>query len=270
MPEANPPSRERSAAPWDPSLYQKAHSFVWEMADAIFALLDPQPGEKILDIGCGTGQLTARIAAAGAEVAGIDSSAEMLEEARANYPAIDFRQADARSFSLGMRFDAVFSNAALHWAPEAEDVIRCVAAALRPGGRFVVEFGGKGNTGGLLAEVANIAAVRGFSIRNPWYFPSVGEYAALLERNGFEVRQASLVDRPTTLEEGENGLRRWMEMFGKPLLAPVPESQRDEFLTELEQRLRAECYRDGVWTMLYRRLRVYAVLEEGAGSDPDL
>jgi trans-aconitate methyltransferase len=261
MPTANQPSSGKSQAPWDPSLYQKAHSFVWEMADAIFALLDPQPGEKILDIGCGTGQLTARIAAAGAEVSGIDSSAEMLEEARSNFPAIDFRQADARSFSLGMPFDAVFSNAALHWVPEAEDVIRRVAAALRPGGRFVAEFGGKGNTGRLLAEVATSAAARGLSIPNPWYFPSVGEYAALLERKGFEVRQASLVDRPTRLEDGENGLRRWMEMFGKPLLAPVPESQRDEFLAELEQRLRTEYYRDGVWTMLYRRLRIYCVLD---------
>jgi trans-aconitate methyltransferase len=261
MSSANQPSGGKSQAPWDPSLYQKAHAFVWEMADAIFAMLDPQPGEKILDIGCGTGQLTARITAAGAEVTGIDSSTEMLEEARVNYPAIDFQHADARSFSLGERYDAVFSNAALHWVPDAEDVIRSVAAALRPTGRFVAEFGGKGNTGGLLAAVAEIAATRGLSIPNPWYFPSVGEYAALLERNGFEVREASLVDRPTKLENGENGLRRWMEMFGRPLLAPVPEPQRDEFLSELEQRLRTECYRDGVWTMLYRRLRIRCVLD---------
>jgi trans-aconitate methyltransferase len=260
---ARPPSE--SSAPWDPSLYQNAHAFVWEMAGEIFALLDPRPGERILDIGCGTGQLTARIAAAGAEVIGIDSSAEMLEKARANYPSIDFRQADARSFALGMRFDAVFSNAALHWAPEAEDVIRCVAAALRPGGRFVAEFGGKGNTGCLVEEAAAAAAARGISVHNPWYFPSIGEYSALLERNGFEVRHAALVDRPTKLEDGEDGLRRWMAMFGRPLLAPVPEPQRGEFLNELEARLRPHYYRDGVWTLPYRRLRIWA----RSGSEPE-
>lgn len=254
------------SSPWDPSLYQNAHAFVWEMAGEIFALLDPQPGEKILDIGCGTGQLTARIAAAGGEVVGIDTSAEMLEKARGNFPAIDFRQADARSFSLGLPFDAVFSNAALHWAPEAEEVIVCVARALRPGGRFVAEFGGKGNTGRLVDETAKIASARGIAVRNPWYFPSIGEYSALLERNGFEVRHATLADRPTKLEDGENGLRRWMEMFGRPLLAPVPEPQRGDFLSELEARLWSHYYHDGVWTLPYRRLRIWA----RSGSEPEL
>lgn len=249
------------SAPWDPSLYQNAHAFVWEMAEEIFALLNPEAGEKILDIGCGTGQLTARIAATGAVVTGIDSSAEMLEKARANYPAIDFHQADAQSFSLGMRFDAVFSNAALHWAPEAEQVIQCVARALRPAGRFVAEFGGKDNTGLLVEETASVAVARGISVSNPWYFPSIGEYSTLLERNGFEVRHAALADRPTKLEDGENGLRRWMEMFGRPLVAPVPEPQRDEFLSELERRLRPHYCHDGIWTLPYRRLRICGVLE---------
>jgi len=129
---------------WNPEFYDARHSFVWQRGADLIDLLDPQTEERILDLGCGTGHLTAQIAARGAEVMGIDSSAEMIEEARKHYPALEFRVADARDFSLGQPVDAVFSNAALHWIQPAERVVSCVWKALKPGGRFVAEFGGKG------------------------------------------------------------------------------------------------------------------------------
>jgi len=130
---------------WNASLYDQKHSFVSEYGKSLIPLLEPQAGESILDIGCGTGHLTKAIAEADAHVVGIDSSASMIETARTTYPDLKFLVADARNFSFPTPFDAVFSNAALHWIPEAEEVVRSIAAALKPGGRFVAEFGGKGN-----------------------------------------------------------------------------------------------------------------------------
>src|ERR1700758_742036 len=120
---------------WDSALYEDRHSFVWKKAGDLVELLDPKPAERILDLGCGTGHLTAKIAATGAEVTGLDSSTSMIAQARQNFPALKFALADARDFQFDEPFDAVFSNAALHWVHDAEAVIRCVAAALRSGGR---------------------------------------------------------------------------------------------------------------------------------------
>ncbi len=243
---------------WDARLYERSHSFVWKHGAALLDLLAPQPGERILDLGCGTGHLTARLAEAGAAVVGIDNSAAMIEQARREYPALHFETADARTFAFAEPFDAVFSNAALHWVRPPEPVIACVRRALKPGGRFVAEFGGKGNVravAGALAEAAR--AVGAPEPEDPWYFPSVGEYAGLLERAGLEVGFAALFDRPTPLE-GEQGMRRWVEMFGGAWLGAVPAARREDFFRLIEEQLRPALYRDGVWTADYRRLRVQA------------
>ncbi|MEZ5352317.1 MAG: class I SAM-dependent methyltransferase [Bryobacteraceae bacterium] len=202
----------------------------------------------ILDVGCGTGQLTARIAEAGAVVHGIDASAEMIAQARSNYPALSFEQADIARFRTGPLFDAVFSNAVLHWVLDAEAAAQSIALALAPGGRFIAEFGGKGNVGALLGALQELTG-----IGNPWYFPSVGEYAPILERNGLEVSQAFLFDRLTRTEQGPSGLRDWIRMFGR-------EWPREEaFLSAMEEKLRPRLYRDGAWHIDYRRIRVVAV-----------
>src|SRR2546423_15463085 len=137
---AEPPPRG-----WDPGLYDGKHAFVWQYGASLVELLQPRPGERILDLGCGTGHLTAQLAAAGANVLGIDSDAAMIEQARKAYPALHFEQRDARDFHFDEPFDAVFSNAVLHWIKEPERVIVCLRRALKPGGRFVAEFGGRGN-----------------------------------------------------------------------------------------------------------------------------
>jgi trans-aconitate methyltransferase len=121
---------------WDPQLYDSKHSFVTHFGGDLLPLLDPQPGDRILDLGCGTGHLSAQIAASGAAVVGIDHSPDMIAQAQATYPDLTFIEADAANFTFEQPFDAVFSNAALHWIPTPERVIACVWQALKPGGRF--------------------------------------------------------------------------------------------------------------------------------------
>jgi trans-aconitate methyltransferase len=243
---------------WDARLYDDKHSFVWKHGAALLELLAAQPGERILDLGCGTGHLTAQIAATGAMVFGIDAAPAMIDEARRTYPALTFNVGDARDFSFPEPFDAVFSNAVLHWIKEPERVLACINRALRPGGRFVAEFGGKGNVRRIGDALLRTVADLGLGpVELPWYYPSVGEYARLLEKHGLEVVYAVLFDRPTPLE-GEAGLRHWIEMFAHSVLNIVPEGQRTEFLRRVEEQLRPHLQRDGTWIADYRRLRVVA------------
>jgi len=138
---------------WNPSLYDQKHAFVFEYGKGLLPVLDPQSGELILDLGCGTGHLTKTIAESGARVIGIDSSPRMIEMARATYPELEFLVADARNFSFADPFDAIFSNATLHWVQPAESAVRCLSASLKTGGRFVAEFGGKGNVATIITAI---------------------------------------------------------------------------------------------------------------------
>ncbi|HTS78687.1 MAG TPA: methyltransferase domain-containing protein [Bryobacteraceae bacterium] len=232
---------------WDAQQYQK-HSFVWQLGEGVVELLAPRAGETIVDLGCGSGQLTARIAESGARVTGIDRSEQMIAQARANFPEIEFRVADATDFRVDAPVDAVFSNAVLHWVRDARAAIRCVGVALKPGGRFALEMGGRGNTRTLLQVVREVAG----EISLPWFYPNVGEYSALLEAEGFEVRFATLFERPTVIE-GENGLEDWLKMFGGAL------NLRDEERGEIVQQARGRMFRDGNWVIDYRRLRILAI-----------
>jgi trans-aconitate methyltransferase len=247
-------------AKWDAGLYDDKHSFVWKLAAAALELLDAKPGEHILDLGCGTGHLTARIAETGAHVVGIDRSPEMIRQAKGKYPSLRFEVMDAREIELDGQFDAVFSNATLHWIKEPERVIAGIEKLLRPGGRFVAEFGGKGNTGELLKAIQHAWVKLGLAgpAPHPWYYPSLAEYAGLLEQHGFEVTHASLVDRPTLLDDGERGLRNWLAMFGSAFVEGLPKATQDQVLTEIERELRPKLFHDDQWVMDYRRLRVVA------------
>ena len=255
------PSRVSSEKQWDPALYDSKHSFVWKYGAELIELLAPQKGERILDLGCGTGHLTHQMAFTGAEATGLDISPAMIEQARTNYPDLDFVRADAAAFEFAQPFDAVFSNAALHWMTEPEAVVACVARALKPGGRFAAEFGGKGNIAALRNAIRQALRAPGIARDeewNPWYYPSVAEYASLLERHGLAVRYATLFDRPTALEEGERGLRIWLEMFASGLLESLPPDQREELIQTVEDQLRPTKFRDGTWYADYTRIRVLA------------
>ena len=232
---------------WDAARYQARHSYVYAYGEDLIELLEPRAGEKILDLGCGSGQLTSKIAESGAEMIGLDRSEEMIVEARRNFPSLKFEIGDAAGFTVGVPFDAVFSNAALHWVKDADGAAASVARALRPGGRFVLEMGGKGNTQSVLDAIGEVAG----PVETPWYFPSVGEYTSLLERRGFEIAFATLFDRPTRVE-GEDGLEDWLAMFAGSMLASA-DARR-----EVANRLRSKMFWDGAWVVDYRRLRVIA------------
>lgn len=246
---------------WNAGLYDAKHAFVWKHSSDVVSLLAPQSGERILDLGCGTGHLTAQIAASGAQVLGIDRSPEMVTAARKAYPNLKFEVADARELPFRSEFDAVFSNATLHWIHEPARVIQSFWNALRPGGRFVAEFGGKGNVGRM--QIAFDQALVELRLSrpgevNPWYYPSVSEYATLLENNNFEVRFMTLFDRPTALADGETGMRNWIAMFGSEYLARVAPERREVFFQRVEELLRPELFKDGKWWADYRRLRLVA------------
>jgi trans-aconitate methyltransferase len=249
---------------WDPELYEARHSFVWQFGQDLIGLLDPKPGERILDVGCGPGQLTAKIAETGASVIGLDSSPAMIGQARQNFPQLSFVLHDAAHLPFKQEFDAVFSNAALHWMLDRTAVARCVAASLKPGGRFVAEMGGKGNIRHIEHAIESIAR-RYLGDALPakrTYYPGLGEYASLLEEQGLEVRNAVLFDRPTPLE-GESGMENWIRQFKPYYFEALPPEQAKKAIHEVVEELRPIAFREGCWTADYRRLRFVAVKVPG-------
>jgi len=246
---------------WDAELYDNQHSFVSNFGTNLVELLSPQPGEYILDLGCGTGHLTEKIASLGAQVLGIDSAESMLIQARNHYPQLKFEVADATNLQFTEKFDAVFSNAVLHWIKQPEKVITGVYRALKPGGRFVAEFGGKGNVQKIVAAIYNVMEAAGYSLEesdNPWYFPSIGEYGTLLEKQGFELTFASLFERPTVLDDPEKGMQNWIQMFANQFLTILPDDKQNDILSDIEKQLRPDLYRNGTWFADYKRIRVIA------------
>lgn len=244
---------------WDTTLYESKHAFIWQYGEDVVELLSPQPGELILDLGCGTGQLTKKIAIAQAQVLGIDSDPAMISKARQNYPDLEFAIADARDFTVEQQFDAVFSNATLHWILEPLAAIRCIHQALKPVGRFVAEFGGQGNIKAIATALSSIDTLNSTSQTvSPWYFPSIGEYATHLEQQGFDVTYAVLFDRPTPLES-DTGLKNWISMFASRFLEGLSIQQRTEAIQAIEHQLKPTLYRDGRWWADYRRIRIVAI-----------
>ncbi|KAB8329914.1 methyltransferase domain-containing protein [Scytonema tolypothrichoides VB-61278] len=247
---------------WNAELYDSKHSFVSELAANLVELLSPKPGECILDLGCGTGHLTDKIASLGSEVIGIDSSVTMIEQARKNYPQLDFDVVDARKLAYTEKFDGIFSNAVLHWIKEAEEVVVGINRALKPGGRFVAEFGGKGNVNAIITAIFNALQKAGYptdTALNPWYFPSIGEYGSLLEKHGFQLTYATLFERLTPLEDGEQGLQNWLKMFANSFLNGLSTDAQISTIIDIENQLRPSLYKNNTWFADYKRIRVIAV-----------
>ncbi|MGQ0485382.1 MAG: class I SAM-dependent methyltransferase [Hyphomicrobiales bacterium] len=241
---------------WSACAYEAHARFVSDLAGAVLEWLAPRPGERILDLGCGDGVLTAELARCGAIVTGVDVSDELLAAARAR--GLDIRRMDGEALQFDAEFDAVFSNAALHWMTDAGAVVSGVRRALKPGGRFVAEFGGHGNVAAIVTAMRAVAMRRGgdVSLAGPWFFPSVDVYSGMLLKHGFDVRRIGLFPRPTPLE---TGMGAWLELFRKPFFAQFG-SEAAAVVAEVEDLLRPVlCDGRGNWTADYVRLRVEAV-----------
>lgn len=244
---------------WDAEKYTADFSFVHQYGTS---LLDWIEGEQlsVLDLGCGNGALTKALADRGHDAEGLDASGELLETARRNYPELRFMQGDAVRFRADKAYDAVFSNAVLHWidAENQPALIAHVYDALKPGGQFVFEFGGHGNNDRIHGALQREFERRGLRYRMPFYFPTIGAYAGLLEQGGFLVRKAVLWDRPTELN-GSGGLSDWMHMFLKAPFQGIEPDVREEIIQSAAEALKEPLYRGGVWYADYVRLRCRAV-----------
>ncbi len=242
---------------WSAASYGNHARFVSDLAGAVMEWLAPKSGERILDLGCGDGVLTAELAALGADVVGVDSSADFVATATAR--GLDIRLMDGQALAFDHEFDAVFSNAALHWMTDASAVVDGVRRALKPGGRFVAEFGGHGNVAAIATAMRAVGLRRGgnLAVANPWYFPAPDVYRELLQAQGFGVTRIGLFPRPVVLK---TGMAEWLKLFRKPFFEQF-ENEAENALAETVELLRpALCDGHGNWTADYVRLRVEAVI----------
>lgn len=223
-------------------------------------MLNPQPGERILDLGCGDGVLSEKIVAAGAELVAVDAAPDMVAAARAR--GLDARVMPGQELTFEGEFDAVFSNAALHWMQPPEAVLAGVRRALKPGGRFVAEMGGHNNTAAIMVALAAVLARRGLDAHrlSPWYFPSAVSYRKKLEDAGFSVTDIGIFPRPTVLT---SGIAAWLDNFAEDFLGALPGPDRRAARAEVADLLRPVLVDEtGTWIADYVRLRFRAVLAQ--------
>lgn len=241
---------------WNLQDYRENARFVSDLGMPVVGWLNPKAGERILDLGCGDGVLTAKLAAFGCVVVGVDSSPEFINAASTQ--GLDAQLMDGERLQFNAEFDAVFSNAALHWMKRPKAVIEGVWKALVPGGRFIGELGGEGNVQTIVTALYQVLARYGVDPHtlNPWYFPSIEEYQYLLESMGFQVIRIELFERPTLLP---TDMSKWLRTFGQCFIANLPKSQQLGFIAEVCNKLRSELYRsDDQWIADYVRLRFEA------------
>lgn len=252
---------QQVAHTWNADLYNDKHAFVYDYGASLIKLLNPKPEERILDLGCGSGELTALIKEQVEEVIGIDKSPEMVEKARLQFPLVEYDVADACDFHFSEPFDAIFSNAALHWVTDYQKAVAAMFENLKAGGRIVIEFGGKDNVKAITDQLRASLFKRGYSEQsamNLWYFPSIGEYTSALETVGFSVASAQWYDRPTELADEESGIKDWLAMFCKPFVEGVAAVDVAEIMNEVQEKLESKLFRNGKWYADYKRIRVVA------------
>lgn len=242
---------------WDADSYNRNARFVSELSEGVLKLLNAKTGERILDLGCGDGVLTQKIIDSGARVLGVDASASFVETARAS--GVNARLIDGHKLEFDREFDAVFSNAALHWMLQPQEVIAGVARALKPGGRFVGEFGGFGNVAAICAAMGAVGEAMGGdpSLVAPWFFPGIDQYADMLTKGGFKVQSLVSFYRPTPLP---TEIRGWLETMRAPFFEQFGaeiETAYDRVIGALRPSL---CDENGIWYANYVRLRFSANL----------
>lgn len=246
---------------WNASLYDEKHSFISQYGKDLIKLLAPVEGENILDVGCGTGDITKQLNDLGANIIGIDKSENMINQAQKKYPNIKFKVADVTELRYSNKFDAVISNATLHWVQSPKKALSCIYNSLKTEGRFVAELGGEGNVQLITTEIRNQIKKLGISLKQerfPWYFPSIGEYTTLMEEVGFKVTFANMFERPTPLD-GNDGLRVWIEMFCKTLFGDLDNQKISLIVANVENSLKETMFIENKWIVDYIRLRVIGI-----------
>lgn len=243
---------------WDADLYENEHGFVSEHGKDLLTFIPKKPGTRVLDVGCGTGTLAAKLVDEGLRVVGIDESPEMIAKAQALYPDIDFRVEDALSMEFSSEFDVVFSNAVFHWIPDHTTLLRHVRKALIPGGKLVCEFGGVGNIVRIQRAFERSLERRNITYTSPFEFPELAEFKQLLFDAGFVVELINIADRITPLKGGARGMRTWVEQFFEADLSALPEVEQARIIAEMEDELQSALWDGQRWSADYRRLRVVA------------
>ncbi len=246
---------------WDADKYTADFAFVHQYGNSVMELIDAGEGSSVLDLGCGNGALTKALQEKGYVVKGLDASGELLDIARKDYPDIDFIQGDATDFVLAEPVDVVFSNAVFHWIDQErqQDMLKCVHNSMKKNGQFVFEFGGHGNTQRIHHALATAFSEYGYCYEMHSFFPTIGEYAALLENTGFRVTYATLFDRPTELK-GVDGLKDWINMFLKtPFEIIGSEQEKQAIINKTIQILKNDLFTDGKWYADYVRIRMKAI-----------
>ncbi|MEK3884555.1 methyltransferase domain-containing protein [Paenibacillus sp. PL2-23] len=246
---------------WQPDEYDHQLGFISEYGMELLDWLQPKRGESILDLGCGTGDLTFEIAQSGASVMGMDASVDMIRRAKEKIPDILFHVGDGQQFNVDIPMDAVFSNAAFHWMKDAEGVLHSVWQALKPGGRLVAEFGGKDNVKAIVNAMTDVLTAQygiDAASRNPWFFPSLAQYCQLLESQGFTVRAAHYFERPTRLPEGRAGMLGWLAQFGDDFFQGLSQDEIHAACSRISDKAMETLSKGDEVYADYRRLRVIA------------
>lgn len=247
---------------WSPEEYDRSMSFVSGFGKGLIDWLSPQEGELILDWGCGTGDLAYSISRSGAEVTGMDFSHDMVRAASVKYPELHFIQGNGEHYTSDISYDAIFSNAALHWMKDAKSAALSIHRCLKPGGRFIAEFGGQGNIEMILkAALDTLKTDYGIEAagRNPWYFPTLGQYTLLLEEAGFRVTQALHYERPTPLPDGEKGVQHWLSHFGQMLFSGMNPQDKKDAYHKISERVKPALWNGEWYSADYTRLRIAAI-----------
>lgn len=248
---------------WNPELYDQKHDFVSNLSKDLTSVLHPQKHEEILDIGCGTGDLTNEISKSGATVTGIDTSPSMIDAAKSKYPHIEFQVLDGVDFQLPQKFNAIFSNAVIHWIKHQKAFIENCYHALLSGGRLVAELGGENNVQSIIDAMKEAAKRLDLSFDEsllPWTFPTKVEMSTYLTDAGFTIQAIDHFERPTPLI-GNDGIRNWLDMFSNQLTIDFTDEEKAAFYSTCEDILRPTQYKNGEWIADYWRLRFVAVKE---------